>query len=200
MPAKPLRMALGSLLIQKKLNCSDRELVEEITENPYLQYFVGLSGFQYEAPFAPSLLVEFRKRLNEEVLSEINEMIIDHNRPDDPEPPSEDASGSEPDKEDQVQGTLILDATCAPQNISYPQDTNLLNEAREDLEDMIDSICTVNALTRPRMYRRKARKDYLNYAKSKKRTVKKIRRAIRQQLGYVKRDIRYLNELIEMGY
>lgn len=49
-------------------------------------------------------------------------------------------------------------------------------------------------------YRRKARKDYLNYAKSKKRTVKKIRRAIRQQLGYVKRDIRYLNELIEMGY
>lgn len=198
MPAKPLRMALGSLLIQKKLNCSDRELVEEITENPYLQYFVGLPGFQYEAPFVPSLLVEFRKRLNDEVLVEINEMIIDYNRPDDPEPPSE--SNSDTDAEEYVQGTLILDATCAPQNISYPQDTNLLNEAREDLEDMIDCICTNNKLPRPRMYRKTARKDYLNFAKSKKRTAKRIRRAIRQQLGYVRRDIRYLREMINNGY
>ena len=35
MPAKPLRTALGSLLIQKQLQFSDRELVEEIRENPY---------------------------------------------------------------------------------------------------------------------------------------------------------------------
>ena len=27
-PAKPLRMALGSLIIQKQIGCSDRELVE----------------------------------------------------------------------------------------------------------------------------------------------------------------------------
>ena len=32
MPAKPLRMALGSLLIQKQYGYSDRELVEQITE------------------------------------------------------------------------------------------------------------------------------------------------------------------------
>lgn len=48
MPAKPLRMALGSLLIQKQLGFSDRELVEEITENPYFQYFIGLPGYQTE--------------------------------------------------------------------------------------------------------------------------------------------------------
>ena len=52
-PAKPLRMALGSLLIQKQLGFSDRELVEEITENPYLQYFVGLPGYQTEADGLP---------------------------------------------------------------------------------------------------------------------------------------------------
>ena len=28
-------------------------------------------------------------------------------------------------------GTLMLDATCAPSNIRYPQDFSLLNEARE---------------------------------------------------------------------
>ena len=42
--AKPCRMALGALIIQKRLGFSDRELVEEITENPYLQYFIGLPG------------------------------------------------------------------------------------------------------------------------------------------------------------
>ena len=49
MPAKPLQMALGSLMIQKQYGYSDRELVEQITENPYYQYFVGLPGFQNKA-------------------------------------------------------------------------------------------------------------------------------------------------------
>ena len=84
MPAKPLRMALGSLLIQKQYDYSDRELVEQLTEYPYYQYFIGLHGYQQNAPFVPSLLVEFRKRLTEDVLNEINEMIIDFNKPDDP--------------------------------------------------------------------------------------------------------------------
>ncbi len=60
MPAKPLRCALGSLLIQKQLGFSDRELVEEIRENPYLQHFIGLPGYIDSWPFVPSLLVEFR--------------------------------------------------------------------------------------------------------------------------------------------
>ena len=72
MPAKPLRTALGSLLIQKQLQFSDRELVEEIRENPYFQYFIGLPGYQDAIPFVPSLLVEFRKRLTAEVLEEID--------------------------------------------------------------------------------------------------------------------------------
>ncbi len=198
MPAKPLRMALGSLLIQKKLDCSDRELVEEITENPYLQYFIGLHGFQTDAPFVPSLLVEFRKRLTEEVLEEINEMIIDFNMPDDPTP----GGGSGDDKNSDTatnEGTLILDATCAPQNISYPQDVNLLNEARENLEDMIDYMCSVFWYKTPRMYRNNARRDYLNLARCKKRTSKRIRKAIKQQLQYIRRDRGYIDDLLATG-
>lgn len=42
MPAKPLRMALGSLLIQKQYHYPDEELVEQIRENPYYQYFIGI--------------------------------------------------------------------------------------------------------------------------------------------------------------
>lgn len=79
MPAKPLQTALGSLMIQKKYDYSDRELVEQIKENAYYQYFIGLPGYSYEAPFAPSLLVEFRKRLTDDILEDINEMMIQFN-------------------------------------------------------------------------------------------------------------------------
>ena len=72
MPAKPLQTALGSLIIQKQYGYSDRELVEQIRENPYYQYFIGLPGYQDKVPFVPSLLVEFRKRLTDDVLCEIN--------------------------------------------------------------------------------------------------------------------------------
>ena len=47
-PAKPLRVALGALIIQKRKDLSDRNLVKEIAENPYLQYFLGLASFQKE--------------------------------------------------------------------------------------------------------------------------------------------------------
>ena len=46
MPAKPLQMALGSLLIQKQYDYSDRELVEQICENPHYLYFTGLPDYQ----------------------------------------------------------------------------------------------------------------------------------------------------------
>ena len=195
MPAKPLQTALGSLLIQKQYDYSDRELVEQIRENPYYQYFIGLPGYQDRAPFAPSLLVEFRKRLTDEILIEINEMIAEYNSPDDP-PPS---GGSDPEDESfkDNRGTMILDATCAPQQIAYPQDINLLNEARVNLENIIDAVCYEYNYRRPRMYRDNARKDYLSLAKCRKRTTKKIRQAIKKQLQYVRRDLGYIELLLE---
>ena len=207
MPAKPLRMALGSLIIQKKYGYSDRELVEQITENPYYQYFIGLPGYQQKPPFAPSLLVEFRKRLTEEILGEINEMIIEFNQPEDGHH-DDDQMGQSGDGTDQKQeesdapankGTLMLDATCAPQNIAFPQDINLLNEARESLEEMIDTICYEYGESKPRTYRQNARKDYLALAKRRKRSSKLIRKAIRRQLQYVRRDLRYIDCYLKEG-
>lgn len=186
-PAKPLRMAFGSLLLQKHIGCSDRELVEQITENPYFQYFIGLPGYQMEAPFVPSLLVEFRKRLTEDILGDINDMILEYNIKEDDDDGNDDSGNS---------GTLILDATCAPQNIEYPQDINLLNQCREDLEDIIDEICFTYNRKKPRMYRLNARQAYLSLAKCKKRTGKRIRKSLKAQLQYVRRDLRYVDEFI----
>ena len=58
-------VAFGSIYIQRRLNLTDRELVEQIAENPYMQYFIGYKEYRSEKPFDPSLLVTFRKRLPE---------------------------------------------------------------------------------------------------------------------------------------
>ena len=76
-PAKSLRIALGALLIQKRKGLSDRKLVKEIAENPYMQYFMGLKSFQHECPFTAPALVSFRKRINAEFLMELNDQFLE---------------------------------------------------------------------------------------------------------------------------
>ena len=130
--AKPLRLALGACIIQAEYGYSDEETALQIQENPYLQYFCGYSGYDDEKmPFDPSLMVYFRKRLTPEVLGEINEMIIrdakkrqEKKEKSEDNDDSDDHSGSSGNS-----GTMIVDATCAPSNIRYPQDVSLLNEA-----------------------------------------------------------------------
>lgn len=76
-PAKDARIVIGAVIIKHKLSVSDEETVEQIRENPYLQYFIGLKGFQAKAPFASSLLVEIRKRMGQTVFDEFHETIIE---------------------------------------------------------------------------------------------------------------------------
>ena len=198
--AKPLRMALGALIIQQRFQFSDRELVEQITENPYLQYFIGLPGYQEDAPFDASTLVLFRKRITMDMIMEANEYILatkdDHKNPLSSGSPGD---SHESETEPGNKGTLTLDASCAPAHIRYPQDISLLNEAREFLEGMIQRFCRYYGLPLPRRYRRQARKAYLAFAKSRKHTAKKVRTAIRKQLGYVRRDLGYLEQFLSDG-
>lgn len=62
--------------IKEKLGTSDRETVEQIKENPYLQYFIGQTYYSNEVPFDASLLVRFRERINVSLVNEINEKMV----------------------------------------------------------------------------------------------------------------------------
>ena len=197
-PAKPLRLALGCLIIQARYQYPDRELVEQLKENPYYQYFIGLPGYQEKAPVDASTLVLFRKRLTADILREANEYLLEEQEEEQDDGPS--APGGGGTGEEGNSGTLILDATCSPVNIRYPQDFDLLNEAREKLETIIIRYCKGHGLPCPRMYRRQARKNYLALAKMKKRSTKKIRATIRRQLSYVRRDLKYVDVLKGKGY
>lgn len=75
-PALSFRMALGALIIKEKLGISDRETVEQIKENPYLQYFIGLESYNNQDPFDASMLVHFRQRIGADLINEINSETV----------------------------------------------------------------------------------------------------------------------------
>jgi len=58
------------------LNLDDRETVTQISENVYMQYFLGYSSFIDEEPFDASLFVDFRKMLGMDTINAINEKIV----------------------------------------------------------------------------------------------------------------------------
>lgn len=190
-PAHPCRMALGALLIQRRLKCSDEWLVKHIGENPYLQYFIGMKEYG-PCPFGASTLVAFRKRFSGEDMAVILEASV-------PKTETTEKDDSDDGNDPPNSGTLVLDATCCPADIAYPQDIDLLNQAREKTEKTVDELCKMTGQKKPRMYRKCARRDYLRLSKSKKRRARTIRSAVRKQLQYIRRDIGYIAELVQKG-
>lgn len=218
-PAKDARLVIGAVIIKHKLKLSDEETVRLIQENPYLQYFCGLPGFQTEPPFAPSLFVEIRRRMGAAVFEQFHQAIIDQmagrsGQEDDQEPPaSDDRSAADTElemKPDQTgdtsadspvqppQGRLILDATVAEQAIRFPTDLGLLNESREISERLIDALYPHSKLvSKPRTYRQQARQAYLAVVKQRRPGGKQLRRGIKHQLQYLRRNLGSIETLLD---
>ena len=210
-PAKNARLVIGAVILKHKLCLSDEETVCQIQENPYLQFFVGFSEFQTKQPFTPSLFVEIRRRMGENVFNQFEKAILDQienkksskNKKDDQknDPPSakpvasvEDTEGNDEDKKS---GKLIIDATVAEQAIRYPTDFGLLNESREISEKIIDELYNRSDLNKkPRTYRRKARKAYLAIVKQRRPGTKVRRRGIKQQLQYIRRNLKHIDKML----
>jgi transposase, IS5 family len=198
--AKALRMALGALIIQTEYGYSDEETALQIQEGGYLQFFCGYKEYDdSKPPFDASTMVYFRKRLTPEILGEINELIIkkasEPKKKSDAEAVSEeekDADETDDSNDDHHDpeppansGTLIVDATCAPSNIEYPQDLSLLNEGREKLEQILDELYNSQDGVKPRTYRKQAHKDYLKTARKRRKSAKEIRKAILNSQGMI---------------
>ncbi len=182
--ALPARMALGALIVHARCGWTDRETVEQIRENPYLQYFIGFREFVQGMPFDASMLVHFRSRFLMNLVSQVNEALIaaHHERAvpvasaaasrDHDDHP--DAGGSTPSAQGKPEspsapdGMLIVDATCTPADITYPTELKLVNHAREITEQVIDLLHAplCGRESKPRMYRRTSRRQFLTAAKS----------------------------------
>lgn len=192
----PARVALGALIIQLKLGLSDEETVDQITENPYLQYFIGFKQYQNEPPFDSSLMTHFRKRLNVDEIIEIDSLIHKKHHAE-----NKDENSDKDDTDPPNKGQLIVDATCAPADIHYPTDLGLLNQAREKTEKMIDILwkgrSNKDNKNKPKAYRKKGRQSFLGIIKQKRPGMKKIRRAICILLNCVSRNLHTIEKLAE---
>jgi len=209
------RVAIGAMILKHICNISDRETVLQIQENMYMQYFIGYSSFSNDEPFDPSLFVEFRKRLGMEQINFINEKILglshaksgqksdvknDTNNHDEnsgiDNPPQQENNDQEITKTHA--GKLLTDATACPQDIAYPTDLNLLNDAREKSEELIDFLFAPHLHNKkPRTYRKVARKKYLRTAQKKVKSKTEIHNAIKKQLGFLKRNLKSINLLLD---
>lgn len=219
--AYSVRMALGAVLIAQMCGYSDQELVRQVQENPYMQYLLGLRGFQKNPVFDPSLMVYFRRRLSGEPLEKANEIVAmaeatrrleekaekerkqrereERRRKKDP-PHGEGGTGGEQITIDNC-GEMILDATCIPVDIHYPTDLRLLHEARQWTERCIEAMHRpdIGVKGKPRTYRQEARRDYLNLSKSRKTTYKQLRKGIRRQLQYLRRNLGIIEAYEALG-
>lgn len=214
------RVVLGSVMIKHLKNLSDEETILEIQENMYLQYFIGYSSFTNEPAFDPSLFVEIRKRLGSAEMGQINDEIVSLFHQNQLSKPINEGNKKAPENIDNEQvvdkqtdveghpdqestavshrGRLMVDATACPQDIAYPTDLNLLNDARMKSEELIDLLYQPGMeKSKPRTYRKQARKNYLRFAKSKQLKRKQIRKAIALQLRYLRRNLGHINHLLD---
>lgn len=213
-PINP-RIVIGSLMIKHLCKLDDRETVDQISENMYMQYFLGYSSFTNEVPFDASLFVEIRSRLGVNQINAMNEKIhalhqgmalkskenISSSKNNQDIPPEDGAiispDISESGNEITHQGRVLFDATACPQDIAYPTDIGLLSDAREKSEEIIDQIFNpILHLKKPRTYREIARKQYLKIAQKKKKNKAEIRRSIGKQLRYLRRNLQSIDKLL----
>jgi hypothetical protein len=198
------RMVIAAVIVKHQLNLDDRGTVQMISENLYIQYFCGMKEFSTKQAFDPSLFVDIRKRLgNKEfdkfncILIETSENIKPHQSRIKTKSSSEKNDNETGGIEPKNKGTLKIDATVADQEIKYPTDLNLLNESRENLERIINLLyISSRDGVRPRTYRRKARKEFLLISKKRRKSNKEIRRGIKGQLQYIRRDLKITDTLL----
>ena len=216
------RVILGALMVKHMQNISDEETIQMIRENVYIQYFLGFDSLTSKAPFDSSLFVEIRKRMGMEQLNRINDVIYqaamvnrdaasqksdadcgDENDEDlmskrEDELSNDPVDRNERSEEQPNRGRMLVDATACPQDIAYPTDLGLLNAGRMKCEEIIDRLYDplLHGPVKPRTYREKARKAYLNTAKKKKKTRAELKVAIGKQLRYVNRDLKTIDRLL----
>ena len=139
--AHPARIALGALIIKQRLKCSDEWVVRHISENLYLQFFIGMRSYTSKCPFGASTMAEFRKRFPPETIAELLAESVPTKKKDrgDSNDNHEGGSGSDYDSTEapgevpENSGTLLMDATCCPADAVFPQDFQLLNDTQGHL-------------------------------------------------------------------
>lgn len=210
---KPARMIIGACIIKHKFNLSDEETIEMIRENPYMQYFCGLTEFTDTPIFDSSLFVTIRKRISIEEINEMtsallkkgketNEKQQESNNKESGENNTSQSS-SEGDEESEFvdskgemhKGVLKMDATCADAEVRYPVDVDIIHDGCKVVDRYVAHICKALAIGRIKTSYKDVRRWYLELVKRKKKGGKFVRETIACMLSSLKKDLRRITEL-----
>jgi hypothetical protein len=193
------RIVLGALIIKHIEKLDDRGVIATIQENPYMQFFLGLKEFNPHPVFDPSLFVEIRKRADHEIFDALNVELI--KSVSEKEDKKHNQKGTDKDNNTpKNKGKMQADATVADQYITYPTDNGILNQSRKQCEKFIDKLYDLSGKEgeKPRTYRRKIDKAYLDYSKKKKKRESTHRKMTRKLLECVNRDIKHVNNMLDV--
>lgn len=222
---KPARMIIGALLIKHKMNLSDRETIDAIRENPYMQYMLGLKEFVDVPVFDASLFVTIRKRLGEDDFNDMSESLLklqierheenqrhkaekessSHNEDNDRDDvnnggasvaaPDSDKSSSETNQTVIRKGILKIDATCSDAEVRYPTDLDILHDGCEVMERILDRFCNESGLQRPSTNFKHVHAVYAKVIKKKNKPLRELKRCTEHLLSALSRDIRIAFDL-----
>ncbi len=98
---------VGLLLLKQLESLSDEAVVARWVQNPYHQYFCGMTQFQWALPCDPGELVYLRRRIGEQGVA----LIL--------------AVSARLHGEQAAEPTVVVDSTVQAKNVTWPTDTKL---------------------------------------------------------------------------
>jgi transposase, IS5 family len=187
------RVIIGTLIIKEKLQLSDEETIQIISENPYMQYFLGLEFYRPEAMLSLLSLIEFSENVDKEVFDELKTYIFSKAKT--------NLTLEKTSKNSDKQGNLKIVQTEAEQYMKFPIDLELVNAAREQTEDIIDFLYDLvrNELpVKPRTYRKVTTQRLNAFLKSGDKSISEARKMLRVLLNCLNRNILYIDNILDM--
>lgn len=175
MPAKPIRLMVGLLILKQLKGLGDETVVKEWIQNPYYQYFCGEAEFQWNLPCDPSDLVHFRNRIGKDGVEKILEVSIKIQ-------PGKDRR--------RAMEMIAIDTTAQEKNITYPTDVKLRKKIIENCKKIAkkEGIQLRQSYTRTvkgLMFKQRFAHHPKNYQKAEK-----AKRRLRTIAGRLVRELR----------
>jgi transposase, IS5 family len=175
-PGVNTRLMVGLLYLKHAYNESDESVVARWVENPYWQFFCGLSYMQHELPIDPSSLSKWRTRVGAERLEKLLEATIHA---------ALAMKALRPPEMAQVN----VDTTVQEKAIAFPTDARLYHKMRVALVRRATAIgITLRQNYRFKGKRLLAQQGRYAHARQMKRAAK-MTRQLKTILGRVVRDI-----------
>jgi len=174
--ALPVRLLVGLHYLKYSYDLSDERLIGSFIENPYYQYFCGMTHFQHHLPLNSSSLTKWRNRLSQADLELLLSASIETGI----------KAGFIKKKELE---RVIVDTTVQEKDVRFPTDSRLQDRMREKLVSQAER----EGIFLRQSYKRVGKRELLRISGYRKanqfKRAKKSEKRVKTILGRVIRDI-----------